>query len=171
MGSLHRIFDENCSHLITLDEKQIPSLITSLMRASGYCPYTRMVSEFMTTGGQDTNNQPTVGTMARAHLNTTLIVEESLEYVEATQVNRSIGDIADAVADILYIAFGLAVYHGLPIYELFEEVHRSNMTKTFPDGTFHRNEKGKIVKPDSFTPPELTAILSKYGANQLKKGE
>jgi len=61
--------------------------------------------------------------------------------------------IADGLADLLYVVFGTALSYGIPMDEIFAEVHRSNMTKS--------TEKinGKTVKGDSFEPPQLESLL------------
>lgn len=66
--------------------------------------------------------------------------------------------VADDLADLLYVVYGAANAFGIDIGEVFEEVHRSNMTK-FIDG--HRREDGKWVKGPSYSPADIRKVL--YG--------
>ena len=77
--------------------------------------------------------------------------EELAEWVEA----HAAGDIvAAAVAwgDRMYVLLGDAVASGMPADDIFQEVHRSNMTKT----ASRQDASGKATKGDHFTPPKLS---------------
>jgi len=71
----------------------------------------------------------------------------------------------DSVTDMNYYAHDLSAGHGFPIDEAFEEVQRANMSKTFPDGTFHLKEIApgifKVAKPPSWTAPDIRSIVEK----------
>ncbi len=67
----------------------------------------------------------------------------------------SLVDATDALGDIRYVTDGAAVEMGIPLDEATEEIHRSNMTKR---GGKVR-EDGKIMKPDSYQPPNLARVL------------
>jgi predicted HAD superfamily Cof-like phosphohydrolase len=83
-----------------------------------------------------------------------LIAEELEEYFQAAQAGDVV-EIADALADLIYVVFGAALAHGIPIEEVFYEVHESNMSKLTNDGKVLRREDGKILKSDQYRPPEL----------------
>lgn len=59
------------------------------------------------------------------------------------------------LADLMYVTIGTAVTFGLPLEEVFREVHRSNMTKIKKDGTILRREDGKVLKPDTYEEANL----------------
>lgn len=87
-------------------------------------------------------------------LRTKLINEEAEEFEDAvTTVN-----IADAIADLLYVVFGAALAYGIPIEEIFVEVHRSNMTKSMEKDT--KSIKGKTIKGPDWEPPNIEQILN-----------
>lgn len=92
-------------------------------------------------------------------LRMSLLTEEYEEYLEAEKDN-DIVEIADALADIIYIACGTAVSYGIPLDKVFAEVHRSNMTKLV-DGKVLRREDGKVIKPTGWTPPDIAGVLNK----------
>lgn len=63
------------------------------------------------------------------------------------------------LADLRYVLEGTAVSLGLPIDAAFEAVHASNMSKRFPDGTFHSDPKGKVLKGPNYRPPDMEALV------------
>lgn len=67
---------------------------------------------------------------------------------------------ADAIGDMLVVVYGAANRLGLNAQAIFDEVHRSNMSKTNPDGTVTRRESdGKVIKPDTYSPANIRAVL------------
>lgn len=69
----------------------------------------------------------------------------------------------DAIVDMMIYSFDQCSGKGLPIDEVFAEVHRANMSKTFPDGTFHLMEVApgifKVAKPPGFQPPNVRQVI------------
>ena len=66
---------------------------------------------------------------------------------------------ADALADIVYTAYGAALEAGINLNEVLEEVHRSNMDKVWPDGEVHYHPNGKVAKPEGWQPPNIKEVL------------
>ena len=66
--------------------------------------------------------------------------------------------IAKELADLLYVVYGTAVSFGIPIDEVFDEVHRSNMSKLV-DGKPVKREDGKVLKGPNYKPPQLELIF------------
>jgi predicted HAD superfamily Cof-like phosphohydrolase len=86
------------------------------------------------------------------------------EEVDELEKARDLVEVADALADVLYLAYQAAASYGLPIDEVFREVHRSNMSKLLPDGSVLRREDGKVLKPEGWSPPQLAPILDASSA-------
>ena len=59
------------------------------------------------------------------------------------------------LADLLYVTIGMAVTFGLPLCEVFERVHQSNMSKLGEDGKPIYREDGKVMKGPNYQPPQL----------------
>lgn len=74
-----------------------------------------------------------------------LLREEFEEYLRA-EAAHDLVDVADALADMLYVIYGTAVSYGIPMDEVFSEVHASNMSKLGPDGQPIFREDGKVLK-------------------------
>ena len=106
-----------------------------------------------------------------AEVRLSLLEEELQEYREALAQGDLVA-IADALTDLLYVLLGAFVSHGLQdvAEALFEEVHRSNMTKRGPDGQVIYREDGKVLKPPSYEPPDLRRILRAAGVLSPRPG-
>jgi predicted HAD superfamily Cof-like phosphohydrolase len=91
-----------------------------------------------------------------------LIKEENEEYLEACK-NKDIVEIADALGDQLYILCGTILKHGLQhkIEEVFDEIHRSNMSKLDENGQPIYREDGKVMKSNRYFRPDIKKILDK----------
>jgi predicted HAD superfamily Cof-like phosphohydrolase len=108
--------------------------------------------------GVSTPARPTLLTPERYTLRRDLIEEELLEWITANSAG-DIVEVADALADLLYVVYGTAHEYGLPIDAIFAEVHRSNMTKFNSDGTIPRRADGKALKAATWEPPRIKEIL------------
>ncbi len=89
-----------------------------------------------------------------------LIKEENEEYLEACK-NGDIIEVADALGDQLYILFGTILKHGLQhkIEEVYDEIHRSNMSKLDEKGNPIYREDGKILKSNLYFRPNIKSVL------------
>lgn len=122
--------------------------------------YVEMVRAFMKAADQRTPSRPSPGNDKLARFREALIGEEFDELIDA-MADGNVEQIADGCADLLYVVFGTALAFGIPIDEVFTEVHCSNMTKAFSDGKFHKDDDGKVIKSPSYEPPDLTSILQR----------
>jgi predicted HAD superfamily Cof-like phosphohydrolase len=89
-----------------------------------------------------------------------LITEETQELAQALSDNDVV-EVADALADLLYVVYGAAHTFGIDIQPIFDEVHRSNMAKVGADGKVIRRSDGKILKPEGWTPPNVKGEIEK----------
>ena len=91
-----------------------------------------------------------------------LMKEENEEYLEATKTNNLI-EVADALGDMLYILCGTMIEHGMQdvMDEIFDEIHRSNMSKLDENGNPIYREDGKVIKGPNYFKPEIEKILVK----------
>jgi predicted HAD superfamily Cof-like phosphohydrolase len=91
-----------------------------------------------------------------------LIKEENEEYLDACK-NKDIVEIADALGDQLYILCGTILKHGLQhkIEEVFDEIHRSNMSKLDEQGKPIFREDGKVLKGNGYFRPDIKKILNR----------
>lgn len=90
-----------------------------------------------------------------------LLAEEVAEFRDAV-AGQNLRDVADALGDILYVAYQAAASYGIPIDAVFREVHRSNLTKVGPDGAVAYRDDGKVLKPPSYSPPDIAGVLKRH---------
>lgn len=131
---------------------------------------TASVRRFMEAGGQEVNDHPAIPSQEATELRHNLLSEEYLEHVIAVndfELARVMGepvsdhhfiDLADALADMVYVIAGTAITYGIDLDAALREVCRSNDTKIV-DGQLVRREDGKILKPEGYEPPDLGAVL------------
>lgn len=88
------------------------------------------VAEFHTTFKHPIVAQPAIPSKERAQLRIELLAEELKELQEAVDDNNIV-EIADALCDLQYVLAGAVLEFGLgeKFKTLFDEVHRSNMSK------------------------------------------
>lgn len=90
-----------------------------------------------------------------------LVKEESKEVRDAIQA-RDIVKIADGCADLIVVTIGTARVYGIPMRAVWDEVHRSNLSKLGRDGRPIYRADGKVLKGEDFSPPDLETILNGY---------
>jgi len=121
------------------------------------------VREFHETFRLDFRQEPTAELSERIYtLRHRLMQEENDEYLEACE-KGDLTQIADALGDKLYILCGTILAHGLQdkIVEVFEEIHRSNMSKLDDNGQPIYREDGKIMKSNNYFLPNIATILER----------
>jgi len=119
----------------------------------------KMVEDFHNAFGHPVHDAPKTLSASRATFRHTLLQEEVTELLKAS-VKGDLVEVADGIADCLYILFGTAqefgIAHKLPA--IFAEVHASNMSKLV-DGRPLLREDGKVMKPDGYRPPNLKDLV------------
>ena len=95
-------------------------------------------------------------------LRVSLIQEELNEYRHAAEAHDLVA-VADALSDLMYVVLGTYVSHGLQkvAEALFNEVHRSNMSKLDENGQVIYRADGKVLKSDRWSPPDLRSVLAR----------
>ena len=118
-----------------------------------------MVSEFNKTYEIQIRKTPSKIHKDEYSLNYRLMLEELDEYLVACE-DEDMVEIADAVVDMMYILYGIILRHGLStvIFDMFEEVHKSNMSK-LENGKVLRRTDGKIMKGSEYFKPNLKQFL------------
>lgn len=117
--------------------------------------YLGMVKKFHIILGLPIGEQPKNISRHAFARRTRLINEELSEYCKAVSED-DIVEIADALGDLLYVVFGAAIEHGLPMDKIFEQIQQSNTSKK--DG--HFDKTGKWIKPDNYKPVDLSWVLN-----------
>lgn len=122
------------------------------------------VHEFHRVYECNISGKPQLPSEAERELRRSLLEEEFKEYLLAEQDNDLV-EIADALADMLYIINGTCVSYGIPIDEIFNEVHASNMSKLDENGQVVRRSDGKVLKGPNYFKPKISEILAKHASS------
>lgn len=118
-------------------------------------------------------NKPTSINLERAKLQFEMMKEELEEYQLAQSRDKvSLIEVADSLIDMQEILLGMFAEHGMlyKIKELYNEVHRSNMSKLDDNGKPIINGEngvldetrplGKVIKSKNFSEPNFAEILN-----------
>jgi len=116
------------------------------------------VKVFMRTFGQEIKDKPSFPAAKITQLRYSLIKEELNELKEAIDKNN-LKEVADALADILYVTYGAGHAFGINLDACFTEVQSSNMSKLGKDGKPIYNEHGKVLKGPKYFKPDLSKFV------------
>ena len=116
------------------------------------------VKTFMETFGQIVRTKPQFPDEKTMQLRYELIKEE-LNELEQAMKTKNLKEIADALTDILYVAYGAVYAYGINLDKCFQEVQRANMSKLGKDGKPIYNEKGKVMKGPNYSEPNLKQFV------------
>ena len=121
-----------------------------------------LVREFHLAFGLDARAVPTEISPELAAHRGELLAEEAAEVAEVS-VKGPLDRLAHELADVVYVAYGTALVHGVDLDAVIAEIHRSNMTKLGPDGQVARRADGKVLKGDHYEAPDVSAVLRRQG--------
>ena len=116
------------------------------------------VGIFKKTFGQEVKTKAELSNDKINELRISLINEELEELKKAIKDN-DILEVADALTDILYVAYGAGHAFGINLDECFNEVQESNMSKLGSDGKPIYNEYGKVMKGPNYFKNNLNKFL------------
>ena len=116
------------------------------------------VLEFHEMVGAVTRPTPGWPSDATIALREKLIREEIAETLHALE-HRDLVGVADGIADAIYVLIGTAGALGIPLPEVWAEVHASNMRKR---GGGTRGD-GKACKSEGWKAPDVAGVLKRAG--------
>lgn len=154
------------------------------MKGATMLQVVRDITEFHEAGEVPALDKPGFPDAERIELRKKLIREEVGETLLAIDEGDLV-EVADGIADSIVVLVGTALEFGIDLTAVWNEVHRSNMSK-FPEcpkcdgygkvgveeehdrhchncdgrGTLIlRREDGKILKPESWSPPAIGPLV------------
>jgi predicted HAD superfamily Cof-like phosphohydrolase len=94
-----------------------------------------------------------------AELYKNLIKEEVAEFWQAVADSDNVEEL-DACMDMIWVILGYCHMRGWDVRGAWDEVARSNLSKINPQtGKVIKNENGKVMKPEGWSPPELRRFI------------
>lgn len=118
-----------------------------------------LVGEFQKAFGCTVRTEPTLNVSAQEEQLRLALMQEEWEELKNAVEDKNLIEIADALADIVYIACGTAHTYGIPFDKVLHEVHYSNMSKMGEDGKPYIRHNGKVGKGPNYQPPRISSIL------------
>jgi predicted HAD superfamily Cof-like phosphohydrolase len=83
------------------------------------------------------------------------LIQEEFDELKESMATGNLASVAKEMADLLYVVYGTAVSYGIDMKPVFQEVHRSNLSKVGG----HKRADGKWMKPPTYSPAKLEPIL------------
>ncbi|UVT15579.1 MAG: hypothetical protein H8K04_17530 [Nitrospira sp.] len=83
------------------------------------------------------------------------LIQEEFDELKEAMATGNLAAVAKEMADLLYVTYGTAVSYGIDMEPVFQEVHRSNLSKV---GGYKRAD-GKWVKPPTYSPADIESIV------------
>ena len=116
------------------------------------------VKTFMKTFGQEVKGKSSFSSDKINELRFNLIKEE-LEELRIAIDAKNLVEVADALTDILYVAYGAGHAFGINLDKCFDEVQQSNMSKLDDHGNPIYNDSGKVMKGPKYFKPDLSKFI------------
>ena len=116
------------------------------------------VKTFMKTFGQEVKEKSSFSSDKINELRFNLIKEE-LEELRIAIDTKNLVEVADALTDILYVAYGAGHAFGINLDKCFDEVQQSNMSKLDDHGNPIYNDSGKVKKGPKYFKPDLSKFI------------
>jgi len=116
------------------------------------------VKTFMKTFGQEVKEKSSFSSDKINELRFNLIKEE-LEELRIAIDTKNLVEVADALTDILYVAYGAGHAFGINLDKCFDEVQQSNMSKLDDHDNPIYNDSGKVMKGPKYFKPDLSKFI------------
>lgn len=107
------------------------------------------VKEFQIKANHPTSQIPTQINKHRVKTRYNWMLEELNEFLDAEDIVEQ----ADAIIDLMYFALGTLVEMGITPDDLFDVVHKANMSKIGPNNERIYDNNSKILKPQGWIDP------------------
>ncbi|MEU1733327.1 MazG nucleotide pyrophosphohydrolase domain-containing protein [Streptosporangium sp. NPDC020145] len=111
----------------------------------------RLVREFHEKFGFPVADTPGLADEELASARQRFLDEEVNEVRKAVEAG-DLENLAQELADVIYVTYGTALTYGIDLDEVLARVHRSNMTK-------EGSQDGKAVKGPDFEPVDLSDLF------------
>lgn len=112
--------------------------------------------------------QELIGTIAHDEVEQKIMLQQCLDKIDWSKTPRCyLDDVdmvtnqCDALVDMMYYIGDTGARFNLPLADVFNEVHNSNMNKRKSNGLFSIRDDGKVLKPADWVPPNVDSIIRK----------
>ena len=98
-----------------------------------------------------------------------ILVEAFTGAIAVDEDERDLVETADALADLVYVIYGMALETGIDLPGVLAEVQRSNMSKLGADGRPIHRADGKVLKGPDFFGPDVAGVLARGGRRPVRR--
>lgn len=77
--------------------------------------------------------------------------------------SRDVVETADAIGDLVYVLYGMALECGIPLADVLAEIQASNLSKLGSDGKPILRAYGKVLKGPGYHRPDVAGVLRDHG--------
>ena len=77
---------------------------------------------------------------------------------------RDVVETADAIGDLVYVLYGMALECGIPLAEVLAEIQSSNLSKLGGDGRPILRADGKVLKGPGYHRPDVAGVLRRHSS-------
>jgi len=123
-----------------------------------------MVREFHESFRLPMSDTPRTPGLLLAGVRSRMLLQEVRELGEAV-IDGELPEIAQELADCVYVLYGTALTYGIDLDEVLAEVHRANMTKSHGDTV-----DGKVQKGEAYRKPDVAAVLERQAEKPTDEG-
>ncbi|MBM9433321.1 GNAT family N-acetyltransferase [Flaviflexus equikiangi] len=88
-----------------------------------------------------------------------IVAQAYEDALEADDGSRDTVEAADALADLVYVIYGMALETGIPLDRVLREVQAANLSKLGADGRPIYREDGKVLKGPDYFRPRVDRVL------------
>jgi predicted HAD superfamily Cof-like phosphohydrolase len=94
------------------------------------------------------------------------IMESCVKIANRVVTENDRDRIQPALSNVVEVALLIGAICGIPVFEAWKEIHRSNMAKVDPvTGRVLKREDGKVLKPEGWTRPNVAGVIELYLKN------
>ncbi len=87
-------------------------------------------------------------------------IEEAFQAAVAQDTHtRDTVETADALGDLIYVIYGMALETGIPLADVLAEIQASNLSKLDENGKPIYRSDGKVLKGQNYFPPNIARVL------------
>lgn len=87
------------------------------------------------------------------------VLSEEVAELEGAMAQQNLVKVADGLADVVYVAYGIALQYGIDLDQVIDAVHDSNMTKNRDGDMTDLDNAGKVPRGSGYVPPAIDELL------------
>lgn len=100
-----------------------------------------------------------------SNFNPSEIDEELIDFFNRDLLKVDLVELVDGAIDLMVVVIGTLLAFGVNPQEVWDEIHRSNMSKSVNGKLIYREDM-KVLKPEGWSPPRIKELLLAQGMTE-----